>query len=248
MLKWTPVVCRTKGFQSIAHPHVPLLQLKLVWPRILQYSFQSAIQASITAAHNRSFSTTSIDKSPKKENIFTLPNALTVFRIGLSPWIGHLILTQQSELALGVLVVAGSTDILDGWIARKFHLKTFLGSALDPMADKILMTVLVYSLFKTGALPFTLAGLVLGRDILLIAGTAYYRYISLEPPKTLSRYFDLALPSAEVRPPLISKINTFLQLGLMFGLVAGSAYDFLDSPWMTGLKYVTPIVFDIRKF
>ncbi len=43
----------------------------------------------------------------------------------------------------------------------------------------------------------------------------YYRWISLPPPKTFARYWDFSLPSAEVRPTLISKYNTVLQLGLM---------------------------------
>ena len=172
----------------------------------------------------------------KKENIFTLPNGLTVFRIACSPLIGHFIITQQCEAALISLIVAGATDVLDGWIARRYNLKTFLGSALDPMADKILMTVLVVSLTKTGALSLPLGSLIIARDLFLIGGTAYYRYTSLPEPKTVKRYFDLSLPSAEVRPPLISKVNTFLQLGLMFGLVAGSVYGFNDSWVMEGLR------------
>ena len=57
--------------------------------------------------------------------------------------------------------------------------------------------------------------LILGRDITLGIAAIYYRYISLPPPKTLARYWDFSLPSAEVRPTEISKVNTALQLVLV---------------------------------
>lgn len=60
-----------------------------------------------------------------------------------------------------------------------------------------------------------LAVVILGRDVGLGIAAIYYRWISLPPPKTFTRYWDFSLPSAEVRPTTISKYNTFLQLGLM---------------------------------
>lgn len=56
--------------------------------------------------------------------------------------------------------------------------------------------------------------MIIGRDIILGLSAVYYRYISLPQPKTLARYWDFSLPSAEIRPTGISKINTALQLGL----------------------------------
>lgn len=60
-----------------------------------------------------------------------------------------------------------------------------------------------------------LAAIILGRDVGLAISAIYYRWISLPPPKTFTRYWDFSLPSAEVRPTTISKYNTFLQLALM---------------------------------
>jgi cardiolipin synthase (CMP-forming) len=60
-----------------------------------------------------------------------------------------------------------------------------------------------------------LATVILGRDISLSLAAFYYRYASLPAPKTLARYWDFSLPSAEVHPTFISKLNTFLQLGLI---------------------------------
>ncbi|KAJ3013118.1 hypothetical protein HKX48_005916 [Thoreauomyces humboldtii] len=91
-----------------------------------------------------------------KENIYTIPNALTTARMVFSPVIGYLIVNEQFTLALGSLIVAGFSDMLDGWIARRYNMKTFLGSALDPAADKMLMTVLTVSLCSANLLPSTL--------------------------------------------------------------------------------------------
>lgn len=60
-----------------------------------------------------------------------------------------------------------------------------------------------------------IAVIILGRDVGLAISAIYYRWISLPPPKTFTRYWDFSLPSAEVRPTTISKYNTALQLGLM---------------------------------
>ncbi|KAL8659234.1 MAG: hypothetical protein Q9202_007209 [Teloschistes flavicans] len=118
-------------------------------------------------------------------------------------------------MATTLFVYAGATDLVDGWIARRWSLQTVVGTVIDPMADKALMTVLTVSLAMKGAVPLPLAVLILGRDILLSLAAIYYRYISLPPPKTLARYWDFSLPSAEVHPTGISKVNTALQLGLI---------------------------------
>jgi len=90
-----------------------------------------------------------------------------------------------------------------------------VGSVIDPMADKLLVTVLTLSLATKGLLPIWLAVIILGRDIGLAISAIWYRWISLPPPKTFLRYWDFSLPSAEVKPTSISKINTLLQLMLL---------------------------------
>lgn len=65
--------------------------------------------------------------------------------------------------------------------------------------------------------------MILGRDAVLGLVALYYRYISLPTPKTLARYWDFSLPSAEVRPTGISKVNTALQLGLVGWTMTGMA-------------------------
>lgn len=149
------------------------------------------------------------------ENIYTLPNFLTFSRLIAAPFIGYCILHDYHTTALALFAYAGLTDALDGWIARRWNLKTVVGTVIDPMADKTLMTVLTVALAMKGALPLWLAVIILGRDVALAISAVYYRWISLPPPKTFARYWDFSLPSAEVRPTMISKVNTALQLGLM---------------------------------
>ncbi|KAI8849259.1 hypothetical protein BC829DRAFT_188191 [Chytridium lagenaria] len=68
----------------------------------------------------------------------------------MSPVIGYWIVTEQYTIALTGLVFAAATDLVDGWLARRLNQKSYLGSAMDPAADKVLMTVLVISLCKAG--------------------------------------------------------------------------------------------------
>ncbi|KAJ3413613.1 hypothetical protein HDV05_007757 [Chytridiales sp. JEL 0842] len=77
----------------------------------------------------------------EKENIYTIPNILTTSRLIMSPIIGYFIVSHQMDWALGFLATAAVTDVLDGFIARRYNQKTYLGSALDPAADKVLMTL-----------------------------------------------------------------------------------------------------------
>ncbi|KAK2070148.1 hypothetical protein P8C59_004671 [Phyllachora maydis] len=150
-----------------------------------------------------------------RENIYTLPNLLTFSRLLAAPFIGACILHDQHAWALALFAYAGATDLLDGWIARRWRQGTVVGSVIDPMADKTLMTVLTVALAAKGALPLWVAAIILGRDVGLGIAAIYYRWISLPPPKTFARYWDFSLPSAEVHPTSISKYNTALQLALM---------------------------------
>lgn len=140
---------------------------------------------------------------------------LTFSRLIAAPAIGYLILHDQHLPAVCLFAYAGITDLLDGWIARRWNLQTVVGSVVDPMADKTLMTILVGCLAANGAMPLSLATIILGRDVALAISAIYYRWASLPAPKTFTRYWDFSLPSAEVHPTNISKFNTFLQLVLI---------------------------------
>ncbi|RYP13508.1 hypothetical protein DL767_010693 [Monosporascus sp. MG133] len=172
------------------------------------------------------------------ENIYTVPNLLTFSRLAIAPFVGYAILHDAHAWALGLFIYAGISDLLDGWIARRWKLQTVVGSVVDPMADKTLMTVLTVSLATQGSLPPVI---ILGRDIGLAIAAVYYRWISLPPPKTFLRYWDFSLPSAEVRPTTISKYNTFLQLGLMGATMVNPLIAADASAAMTVLQYTVAV-------
>jgi cardiolipin synthase len=99
-----------------------------------------------------------------------LANWLTIVRILLIPVFVTLLVYRRVGLACTVFVLAGFTDMLDGYIARTRGTKTRLGAFLDPLADKLLLTAafvtLTYKFPKI--LPFWLTAIVLSRDLVLI--------------------------------------------------------------------------------
>ena len=90
------------------------------------------------------------------EDIYTIPNFLTFTRLVAAPFVGYFVLHDNHAWAVGLFAYAGVTDLLDGWIARKWNRQTVVGTVIDPMADKALMTVLTICLAVKGALPSTL--------------------------------------------------------------------------------------------
>ena len=161
-----------------------------------------------------------LQKITPHENIYTIPNLLTFSRLIAAPFVGYFIATSQHTLALSLFFYAGVTDLIDGYIARRYSMQTVVGTVIDPMADKALMTISVVALAMRHGIPWWLASLILLRDVGLGIAAIYYRWISLPSPKTMARYWDFSLPSAEVKPTQISKYNTFLQLLLVGAGVA----------------------------
>ncbi|KAF9969091.1 hypothetical protein BGZ73_008702, partial [Actinomortierella ambigua] len=169
------------------------------------------------------------------ENIYTLPNFLTMTRLVSAPVIGYWVMQGQYKEACMLFGVACVTDALDGWIARRFKMQSIVGTIIDPMADKTLMTILTVTLAMQHLISVPVAGLILGRDLGLVLSSFYYRYISLPEPKTFARYWDFSIPSAEVRPTTISKVNTAVQMAYIgLSLIA----PVLDFSGHVGLEYL----------
>ncbi|XP_037072536.1 cardiolipin synthase (CMP-forming)-like [Pollicipes pollicipes] len=163
------------------------------------------------------------------ENIYTVPNVLCVTRMALTPVIGWLVTCQLYPAALVCFAAAGATDLLDGWIARRFPSQaSHLGSFLDPLADKLLVSTLFLSLTYTELIPLGLTLLIVARDLGLIAAASWVRYKSVPPPVTLSRYFDPTFATAQLEPTLISKVNTCLQISLVASTLAAPVFGFVD--------------------
>lgn len=176
----------------------------------------------------------------ERENIWTVPNFLSIGRIITTPCLSYLIVSHDYNAALWVLGFAGLTDLIDGWIARTWSSQASkLGSFLDPMADKLLVGTLFLSLAWVELIPMSLTCLVVVRDIGLIAGASYIRYRSLPEPKTIARYFDATHATVQLAPTFISKLNTAVQLTLVAGTLAAPVFNFVDHPVLNGLCYLT---------
>lgn len=153
------------------------------------------------------------------ENLWTVPNILTMSRIATTPIIGYSIVSGKPMTAISIFIYSCITDFLDGFIARRYNLKSVVGSILDPMADKFLMTVCTVALSVQHIMPPYVALLIIGRDLMLSFMGMWIRYKSLPSPKTFTRFADVRIPTVSVHPNLLGKVNTGLQMVYIGGLV-----------------------------
>jgi len=118
--------------------------------------------------------------------ILTIPNILTFMRMGLIPVFVSLVYYGYSKWALAIFLIAGISDGIDGFLARKFKQESELGTIIDPIADKLLMTVAFVILTLPNVLPptrhlpipFWVTASVLGRDVLIISVAAAINIIT----------------------------------------------------------------------
>jgi cardiolipin synthase (CMP-forming) len=113
-----------------------------------------------------------VDKISSKTRIFTVPNQLTFLRLAFLPFFLIAIEYERYDWALGILILAGVSDGLDGLLARGLNQRTPLGAYLDPIADKLLLSSSYLMLALKGRITWWLAILVLGRDVLLLTASA----------------------------------------------------------------------------
>ena len=133
-----------------------------------------------------------------------LPNILTLLRILLVPVVILSLREGQYVSALVLFLLAGITDGLDGWIAKRFDCVSQLGTILDPVADKLLISSTFVMLVLLGDIPFWLVLMVVCRDVGIVGG-----YVILQ----------LLGDEMVIQPTLLSKINTVLQIALVSGVL-----------------------------
>lgn len=153
-----------------------------------------------------------------------LPNIITITRLLSVPVIIWLIVTGNLFSAFVVFLLAGLSDVLDGFIARRYRWQTELGAYLDPIADKAMLTSVYASLAFHGHVPVWLGILVVSRD-LLIVGAVVLAWL-------LER-------GIEIRPLLIGKVNTGLQIGLAVAVLADKGLALGWSGYIMALVWVT---------
>lgn len=138
-----------------------------------------------------------------------LPNAICVVRVLLVAPLVIALLDERYELALLLLVIAGGSDAVDGFLAKTFGWRTRLGGLLDPAADKLLIGSLFVTLTWLDVVPLALAVIVVLRDVVLIVGSIAY-HVLIEPVRG--------------EPSMISKLNTACQLAFVLFALTRAAY------------------------
>ncbi|MGN6192988.1 MAG: CDP-alcohol phosphatidyltransferase family protein [Rhodanobacteraceae bacterium] len=138
-----------------------------------------------------------------------LPNLISCLRIALVVPLIVMILAGRYEFALVVAGIAGVSDGVDGWLARRFHWQSRLGSILDPVADKVMLVGCLVALGWLHEAPRWMVALVVVRDAVITLGAlAWYR---------LLRNF-------QARPSWLSKATTVAQIGFVLLVLAAQAF------------------------
>jgi cardiolipin synthase len=148
------------------------------------------------------------------------PNLLTLARICLAPFLVSAILEDRFAVSFYLFLAAGLTDALDGALARILKQRTVLGSYLDPVADKLLLSTLFLVLFHKGLIPARVTIMVFGRDvgILVVAALLY-----------------AAVGRREFTPSIFGKANTFAQVAAVAAVLL---HQLTPAGWVAGVRLV----------
>jgi len=126
-----------------------------------------------------------------------IPNLISLARILLVPVIVWAIASNEMQIAFGLFVVAGLSDLVDGFLAKRFRMATELGAYLDPLADKAMLVSIYVTLGIVEAVPRWLVILVVSRDIMIVTAVI------------LSWLVDKPV---KLKPLAVSKLNTLAQV------------------------------------
>jgi len=149
-----------------------------------------------------------------------LPNAISLMRIALILPILALFISDEFGWALGLFIIAGLSDGVDGYIAKKYHWDTRLGAFLDPAGDKLLVAWSFGTLAYLGNIPVWLAVIVILRDVVIVAGSFIYHYL---------------VTRLEGEPTSISKLNTGLEFAFLIFVMSKAGFGWPDNITITVL-------------
>ena len=152
--------------------------------------------------------------------ILTAPNQLTLLRMIFIPFIVVSLIEHEYKQALVLLVIAGLTDLFDGFLARKLHQQTLIGQYLDPIADKLLLSTLFMVLAGLHLIKWRYTVLVFSRDIGILGVSAVL-------------YATAGL--RDFRPSIFGKVNTLSQIAAVFFVML---YLVLPQEWVWFSKTV----------
>lgn len=170
--------------------------------------------------------------------LWTIPNAISLARIALIGVFGVLLVTEQDAWAIVVLALAGVSDFLDGYLARRWNQVTQVGRILDPAADRLLTVVVVVGLAVRGIIPWWLLVILMARDLLVAIALLVGRSRGIHPPhvtfvgKVATATLYLALPLAFLAYDRWDGVHL---AAMVLACVASVLY------WVSGLGYVRVI-------
>lgn len=133
-----------------------------------------------------------------------IPNIISLLRIALVIPVVYLLIQREFSYALILFFIAGISDGLDGYLAKRNNWISRLGSILDPLADKLLLVFSYFTLGWLGEIPMWLVVAVVVRDLIIIVGAIAYHEI-------IGEY--------DMMPSWVSKTNTFFQILLVLVVV-----------------------------
>jgi cardiolipin synthase len=142
-----------------------------------------------------------------------IPNAICVVRLLLIWPIVLALLDGRFNAALVLMVIAGTSDALDGFLAKHFGWRTWIGGLLDPVADKLLVLSVFLTLTWLGLVPQAVTAIVVARDLVIVAGAGAYA---------------LLIHRLHGEPSIISKANTFFQLLFLVLSIFNAEIELLD--------------------
>ena len=155
-----------------------------------------------------------------------IPNIISLLRITLVIPVVYLLIQRQFSYALVLFFIAGISDGLDGYLAKRNNWSTRLGSILDPLADKLLLVFSYFALGWLGEIPMWLVIAVVIRDLIIIVGAiAYHELIGV---------YDMT-------PTWMSKTNTFFQIVLVLTVVFSSGVYMLPEIAIDGLICIVAV-------
>lgn len=184
----------------------------------------------------------------KLKQIYTLPNLLSLIRLALVPVTMILIFKMKMKAAFITFIVAELTDLVDGYIARKYHLITEMGKWLDPMADKLMAIGVVLSFTLTGILPLFVVIVLAAKELLMLGGgLMMIRRGNIIPSNTLGKACAFIMNVAIAAGffyyiPIWKKIYPYvIYTGLAFSVLAMVQYGIKNFDLIFGQKNTTKI-------
>jgi cardiolipin synthase len=135
-----------------------------------------------------------------------LPNTITGLRLLLVIPLEWLLIGGHFVAALWLFALMGASDALDGFLAKQYHWRSTLGEYLDPLADKAMLISTYLTLAWLSVLPGWLVAVVILRDLIIVAGAIAYHFVTHK---------------LEMRPTLLSKLNTCMQILLVLLAICG---------------------------